>query len=246
MDLMILATFFVALFSSILSGISGGGGGFIMTPYFLLIGLSPLQNVAIGSVLGIGLSGSSLLVVRGRNLVSRRLLGPLVVITVVVTLLAMSVLPKVGAKSLTMMIGVLLLLLVPTLFVNKAAFLPGARSPRMVTLGHVLYGILLFGNALLSSGLAALLFLPLMFLMGLTALQANATKRVVGLVQAVLIFAILAPQGLIVWNHALAGLAGAWLGGHLGTHLAVKKGDRFVKAGLAVVMVLSGLALIFT
>jgi len=48
MNMLILATFVVAFFSSVLSGISGGGGGFIMTPYFLLAGLSPQQNVAVG------------------------------------------------------------------------------------------------------------------------------------------------------------------------------------------------------
>ena len=33
MDILYLATFLVALISSILSGIAGGGGGFVMSPY---------------------------------------------------------------------------------------------------------------------------------------------------------------------------------------------------------------------
>lgn len=36
MEFIYIATFFVALISSILSGMAGGGGGFIMAPYWLI------------------------------------------------------------------------------------------------------------------------------------------------------------------------------------------------------------------
>lgn len=94
-------------------------------------------------------------------------------------------------------------------------------------------------------GLATLLFLPLTLLMGLTALEANATRRLLGLVQSVIVFCIVLPQGFILWSHALASLLGCYLGGHIGTKIALKKGDVFVKIGLAVVMCASGFGLLF-
>jgi len=145
-----------------------------------------------------GLSGSSLLAVRGRNLVNKRYVWPLTALTIVATLLAMGVLPRVNIKLFGSVIGVVLILLAPTLFINKAALMPGERRRWAVAAGYAVYALLLFGNALFSSGLAALLFVPLMFLMGLSALEANATKRVVGLVQGVLTFAYVLPQGFVV------------------------------------------------
>ncbi len=70
MDILIPVTFIVAFLSSIISGMSGGGGGFIMTPYYLLIGLSPQQIVAGASVASLGLGSSSLIAMRGKQLVN--------------------------------------------------------------------------------------------------------------------------------------------------------------------------------
>ncbi|HEX6258609.1 MAG TPA: sulfite exporter TauE/SafE family protein [Candidatus Saccharimonadales bacterium] len=243
MDILILVTFIVALLSSVISGMSGGGGGFIMTPYYLLIGLTPQQIVAGASVASLGLGTSSLVAMRGKQLLDRRFLWPLLVLTVVATVLAMLVLPTIKSAAFEAAIGVLLIVLAPTLFINKTGLQPGERPRKQVIAGYITYGIILFASSL-GSGLATLLFLPLMFLMGLSALQANALRRLLMLAQAVIAFCIILPQGYIVWSHALAALLGCYIGGFMGTKIALKKGDVFVKYGLALVMVVSGILLL--
>lgn len=239
----IIITFFVVLLSSILSGMSGGGGGFVMTPYFLLAGLSPQQNIAVGSVIGLGLSGGSLFAARGKGFIHRRFVGPLLLLTIMATIAATFVLPRIHTDVSEAFIGWFVLLMIPTLFMKKGMFLPGARSKVSVWIGYGVYALLWFANAIFSAGFAALLFVPLLFCLGLTALEANVTKRLAALAQAVLLFVILAPQGLVLWDYALAGLAGAWIGGHLGTHVAVTHGEQFARITLAAVMATSGLLL---
>lgn len=243
MDILIPVTFIVAFLSSIISGMSGGGGGFIMTPYFLLIGLTPQQIVAGASVASLGLGSSSLIAMRGKQLIDKRFLWPLVGLTALFTILAMLVLPKVQSGAFEIAIGVLLIALAPTLFIKKASMQPGERSRKSILAGYASYAVILFASSL-GSGLATLLFLPLMFLMGLSALQSNALRRVLMLFQAVIAFGIVFPQGYIVWSYALAALAGCYLGGFFGTKIALKQGERFVKYGLAGIMVLSGLVLL--
>lgn len=114
----------------------------------------------------------------------------------------------------------------------------------MVLAGYALFALLWFANAIFSAGFAALLFIPMLFCMGMTALEANVAKRVAALAQAIVLFLILAPQGLILWGHAAAGLVGAWIGGHIGTHLAIKNGERFARIALAVLMMISGILLL--
>lgn len=239
-----LLTFCVVLFSSMLSGMSGGGGGFVMTPYFLLMGLSPQQNIAVGSVIGLGLSGGSLFAARGKQLVNRERVRPLLLLAVVATLAATFVLPLLHANVSNKLIGWFVLLMIPTLFIKKGTLLPGARSKRAASLGYMLYASLWFANGVFSAGFAALLFIPLLFCMGMTAVEANVTKRFGALAQAVVLFVFLAPRGLILWNYALASLAGAWVGGHAGTHMAIRNGERFARAALATVMSISGLLLL--
>jgi uncharacterized membrane protein YfcA len=243
MDILILVTFIVAFLSSIVSGMSGGGGGFVMTPYFLLIGLTPQQIVAGASVASLGLGGSSLIAMRGRQLFDRRFLLPLAVLTVIATILAMLVLPKVESGVFETAIGILLIALSPTLFIKKQSLQPGERTKKSIAWGYSVYAVILFASSL-GGGLATLLFLPLMFLMGLSALKANALRRVLMVIQATVAFCIVLPQGYIIWSYTLASLLGCYIGGFIGTKIALKKGDTFVKYGLAAVMVVSGLILL--
>lgn len=243
MDILIPVTFIVAFLSSIVSGMSGGGGGFIMTPYYLLIGLSPQQIVAGASVASLGLGSSSLIAMRGKELIKKDFLAPLVGLTIIFTLLAMLILPKIQTGSFETIIGILLVLLTPTLFIKKASLQPGQRSRKSILLGYMSYAMILFVSSL-GGGLATLLFLPLMFLMGLGALQANALRRVLMLIQACIAFLVTLPQGYIVWSYALAALVGCYLGGHIGTKVALKKGESFVRYSLAAVMVISGITLL--
>ncbi len=243
MDLLLLVTFFVALISSVLSGMSGGGGGFVMTPFFLLIGMSPQQIAGNASVAGLGLGASSLLAMKGRGLIKKQLILPLAAVTILFTVLAMLVLPHIKSDSFEMVIGALLLVLAPTLFIKKSQFQPGPRGRASTTAGYIVYALILFASAL-GSGLATLLFLPLIFLMGLTTLEANALRRVLMIIQAVVAFLIILPQGFIVWSYALTTLIGCYIGGHVGTKFALKKGERFATHALAAVMILSGIILL--
>ena len=60
MELTYIVTSLVAFTSSILSGIAGGGGGFIVAPYWLLIGMTPVQGATTGAFMAIGMGTSSL------------------------------------------------------------------------------------------------------------------------------------------------------------------------------------------
>ncbi len=239
-----ILTFIVVLFSSMLSGMSGGGGGFIMTPYFLLMGLTLQQTIAVGSVVGLGLSGGSLFAARGKNLVAKRLVWLLSAFAAVATVASVLVLPHIHGGMSNVLIGWFVLLAIPTIFINRRRFAPGNRSRKALALGYALYTLLWFANGVFSAGFAALLFVPMLFCMGLTAVEANIAKRYGALAEAVVLFVALAPRGLILWNFAAASLAGAWVGGHVGTHVAIKKGERFARIALASVMAISGALLL--
>ncbi|HJQ09382.1 MAG TPA: sulfite exporter TauE/SafE family protein [Candidatus Saccharimonadales bacterium] len=243
MELVVL-TFFVSLFASILSGISGGGGAFILTPYYIFIGLSPQQAVATGKVGGLGVAGGSLIAFGGKGFVRKELLLPLMLITVCTSFLAAWLMPQVNAGIFQTIIGILLIAAIPTLFINKASLQPGKRSGRLIGAGFVLYIVISLVQGIFGAGLAVLLTLNLMLFFGLGALEANATKRVAQSVQSVLLFILLLLQGLVVIGHGIAAFLGSFIGSHVGSKLAIKKGDKFVKVVLAITMVISGVALI--
>lgn len=243
---MIILTFFVSLFASILSGISGGGGGFILTPYYIFIGLSPQQAVATGKVAGLGVAGGAITAFKGKGLVNRKLLLPLIAITVGSSFLAALLIPKVDSELFQIIIGILLIVLIPTLFIKKSSLQPGERGGKWIFAGYTVYILVSLVQAMFGAGLAVLLTLNLMMLFGLGALQANATKRVAQSVQSVLMFILLLLQGLVVVGHGIATFAGSFIGSHIGSKFAIKRGEKFVKIALAIAMAISGIALLLT
>jgi len=56
----LLLTFVVGLVSGLLSGVTGAGGGLIVAPYLMLIGLPPASAVATPKLAGVGVGIGSL------------------------------------------------------------------------------------------------------------------------------------------------------------------------------------------
>jgi uncharacterized membrane protein YfcA len=58
--------FGVTFIASLLSGMTGGGGGFIITPFLIAIGLTPQQSIATGKLGALGLDAGAIAAFRGR------------------------------------------------------------------------------------------------------------------------------------------------------------------------------------
>lgn len=246
MELLVVLTFGVALVMGVVSGMAGGGGGFVIIPYFIALGLPPAQAVATAKMGGIGVALGSLTVFKGKGLVDKRYIVPFIGITLVCAVLSAWLIPQIDAALFQKVIGIVLLVMIPTLFIKKAAFQPGPRSKGWIIAGFIGFTIFSFGQTLVGTGLGTMVVLVLMYLFGLDALRASATKRVSQGAQAVVLFVLLSLQGLVVWAHGLAALAGTIIGTHIGTNIAIKRGTHFVKFMLAVVMLVSGISLIVT
>ncbi|MEK7153502.1 MAG: sulfite exporter TauE/SafE family protein [Patescibacteria group bacterium] len=244
MEWLVALTFIIAVLSSLVSGMGGGGGGFITIPYFLFIGLPPANALATAKLGSIGTAVGAVTAFKGRGLVHKKLVVPFMAITFVCSLISAWLIPRIDATFFENAIGIFLLLLIPTLFINKASLQPGHRTKPWLVAGFILYAVFSFLQTMFGTGLGSVLVIILMLLFGLSALESNATKRVAQSVQSVMLFILLAIQGLVVWPHGLASLIGCTLGSHIGSHIAIKKGNKFVKFMLAVVMLTSGIALL--
>ncbi len=206
MEWLVFVTFVVALLASVVGGIGGGGGGFIMMPYLLFIGIPPANAVATAKLGGVGTAFGSITAFQGKGLINKKLLWPLMAITFVCAIIAAMLIPKIDAALFENIIGVILILMVPTLFIKKAELQPGPRSKAFIVWGFIAYAAFSFLQTMVGTGVGSLLIVVLMLLFGLTALEANATKRVAQSVQAVLLVILLSVQGLVFWAHGIAGL----------------------------------------
>jgi len=238
-----LAIFAVAGFvMAVLSGMSGGGAGFIMTPLGILLGLTPAQAVSSGKLNGLAVTLGALGSLRSKQPVRKRLVATIVGLALAIGLVTPHVIRSLDSDAYRLIIGVLILLMIPVLIVKKVGHTTRRPTTAQKGLGGVLLVVSLFLQGAFSSGMGTLVNLVLMGLLGQSANEANITKRYSQLVLNVTIVLGVLGSGLIVWPVVIAGLFGNVTGGYLGGHIATRKGDKFTAD---VLLVLTGMAAVF-
>ena len=245
MELIYIATFFVALLSSILSGAAGGGGGFIMAPYWLLAGLSPAQGAATGAFMALGMGGSSLAAFKGSEHSpnkSKRFTGALLLVTLLMSLIGPFFLNNIQTETFKPILAVLTLLSLPILFFDRKNKVFNKRNHRI---GFVLLTLLLLASSFMTSSLFSIFIaIVLSQLFGLSVLQGTVIRRQIGIIQSAVIFIILVLLGNFIWQHALAGFLGGVIGSYAGTRFAIKRGEVFAKYMLVGSAAISSLLLL--
>jgi uncharacterized membrane protein YfcA len=244
MEFIYLATFLVAFISSILSGIAGGGGGYIMSPYWLVAGMTPAQGAAAGSFMAIGMGGSSLAAFRntGHFPRNKKLAIALTIITGIASAIGAIILTHIDISSFKTILAVITMLSIPMLFIDRRKI---QLSKRHRNVGIALLVLLLLASSIIaSSAFSILIAIGLSQLFSLSLLQSTALRRLVALVQAAVIFAVLAFQGYFLLIHAIVAIIGGSLGSYLGTRFAIKKGENFAKYALAIGALIGAVALL--
>lgn len=244
MEIIYLATFLVAFMSSILSGIAGGGGGYLMAPYWLIIGMTPAQGATTGGFMVIGMGGSSLAAFRKTDHFPRdkKLSIALTAITAIASIVGALALTLIKVSSFKTILAIITILSIPMLFIDRSRI---KLSKRYRNVGFAVLVILLFVSSIIaSSAFSILIAVGLSQLFSLSILQSTALRRLIGLVQSGVIFAILAFQGNFLLLHATAAIIGGSLGSYVGTRFAINKGENFAKYALAVGALVGAIALL--
>ena len=244
-ELIYFATFFVACISSILSGIAGGGGSFIMAPYWLIAGLSPVQGATTGAFMAIGMGGSSLAAFKGTDYMPHRskLLFWLITITLLSSLIGPFFLPHISIAVFKPALALLTIISIPFLFVNRRSV---TISGHHHIVGYAVLALLFLMSSFITSSIFSIFIsIVLTQIFRFTILQSTAIRRLTGLIQSALIFTVLIFFGGFVWQHALAALLGGSTGSFIGTKFSIKRGEHFAKLALSVSGVISAVLLIF-
>lgn len=235
---------FAAVCASIMSSIAGAGGGFIVTPLMIFLGLSPGQAIATGKIMGFTLALTNVSILRKHKLHSWDKVLPVVGIAIVVGLVAPLFIVRIDGDVYQKFIGILILGMIPVIHFKKighSSFTPSTRR-RYFGYGAVAGSMSL--QALFGSGLGTLVNLSLLAFSGLDALEASVTRRISQLVLNGALILGLVGSGFIVWKVAMVGIIANTIGGTIGAHMAVKKGNEFIMNILKVAMLASGVSML--
>lgn len=242
-ELQILLLGLASFTTGILSGISGGGAGMVMVPLAIAIGLPPQTAVGTMKMAGLGSSLGGLSVFAKSGYIRKDILLVMIPIVIVIGVATPFIFQLLSGETFQKVIGLLLLLLTPTLFMRKTVQKP---SKKKRGLGYVLLSGVLSLQALFGTGTGMLANFVFTLCFGTTKLEANATKRAITACLVPLTFIGLLVTGFVSLPHGLVLLAAGFAGTHIGSKIAVNKGESFVTYAMAIFAVLSGLWLLLS
>lgn len=241
-----LIIFLVGLVTSFASNITGGGGALILLPVLIWLGLSPIDAIgtiilgAVGFVIGSVFSNHARSVVRRDHVIQMvfivaiaSIIGPLVSVH----------LPQTSVKAIS---GALIIFTaIASLLTWKVASHARRVSPESRYIGYGVYFITSTLVAGFTSGIGLLSNYILVGLVGMSAIETIATRRIAGLIGVPVQLSIYTYFGHV---HLAIGLTLAlsnFIGAYFGINYAIKKGNSFVKKAMAITAIMLVVLLFF-
>ncbi len=234
--------------ANFLSALSGGGAGLIQFPMLIFLGLPFGVALATHKVASVALGlGATLRHLKEHHL-ERRFSLIILAAGLPGVVLGASIILYVPEKIATLLLGVLTLSLgVYSVFKPRLGLIhaPKNREGGALIWGVVGLFIVGFLNGSITSGTGLFLTTWLIHHFGLDYKRAVAYTLVLcGLVWNGTGALVLGFLGTVAWTWMPALLAGSILGGYLGSHFAINKGNLWIKRAFESITILIGLKLI--
>lgn len=238
-----------SLAANFLSALSGGGAGLIQFPILIFLGLPFGVALATHKVASVALGlGATLRHLKTSHLERRFSLLILGAGLPGVVLGALTIL-HVPERAATLALGGLTLALgVYSIFSPRLGMEYSPKHQHGAGLGVGMAGLFAVGvlNGSITSGTGLFLTIWLIRWFGLDYTRAVAyTLILCGLVWNGTGALVLGVVGTVAWDWMPALLLGSVIGGYLGSHFAIIKGNLWIKRTFEIVTILIGLKLIF-
>ena len=213
-----------------------GGGGLISFPLLLLAGLPPVPAIATNKFASIFLQVSSSLKYYREGKVHIRKLLPYLILSTIGVVIGSLIVVSINQEIMRIII-IFLLIIVAIIFIWKKDWglkerKVGKRNKTLGSIGVSVAGVYygFFGPGL--GPISIFLYLVL----GLNYLQAAAATRLTYFFGAIVASTIFISQGLVEFIYAIPLAVGWIIGGWFGAGYAVKKGERWLKIILIIII----------
>ena len=224
-----LAGFLAGLLDSIV-----GGGGLILTPAMLNLhpGLAILQTIATqrtSSIFGTSVAAWNYL---RRIRIERRVLLPACASALLCSLVGVHFAQAMDQQLLKwLVLAVCLVLAVYTVvrrdfgLIEARRFHPSREALAAAAVG----GACGFYNGLIGPGTGTLMVFAFVSVLGLDFLKSSGVSKASNVAADLSSWTVLALGGYVIWLLAIPLILGNMAGSYIGSHLAIRRGQRFVR-----------------
>lgn len=223
-----------------------GSGGLISIPFLIFLGLPPAVAVATDRLGTLGQIGGALAKFWKTGKILWSYVPIFSVLSLAGALLGAQILLTIDSRSLEKVIGAILLIVLPLIFLKPNLGLEHRAVSRFKKgLGLIIYFLVKFYDGLFGTGAGPLSLYNSLFFFGFTMLEANATNLIPWLLLSLSSLAIFMLHGIVDYRNGVFLLVGMALGGYLGAHTALKIGNLWLRRLFVAVVIISGVKLLF-
>ena len=244
-----LIVFIASLIANTFSALAGGGAGLIQFPVLIFLGLSFSVALATHKVASVALGVGATVRYVKEDILERRFAWFMFAFGVPAVILGSFAIINIPDPVAKWALGLLTMSLGVYSFFQKQLgqhHAPQHRDKQGFIIGAGLLFIVGFLNGSIASGTGLFATLLLIRWFGMDYKRAVAyTLIIVGLFWNGSGAVVLAFISEVKWSWIPVLLLGSFVGGYLGAHLAILKGNQWIKRSYEIVTVLVGLKLLF-
>lgn len=222
-----------------------GAGGLLSVPSLILLGLPPQVAIATDRFGTIGQSFAAGYKFWKAKRIAWEYVPTLTVLSLVGAIIGAFFLVETNPEILEKVVGILLLVLLPLILLKRNLGIERAsKTKRHRMVGYSLYFLLAIFGGFFGQGTGPLVMFVLTYFVGLTVIEVIATNTVPWRILSVVSAIIFALHGLIDYKVGIVLLISMAIGGYMGAHVAISKGDLWIKRFFVVFVVLASIKLL--
>lgn len=223
-----------------------GSGGSISIPGLIFVGLPPQIAIATDRLGTVGQTAAAMVKFWKSGKILWKYVPIFIILSLMGTFIGANILLSIDPKVLQKLVGILLLILLPlTLLKKDVGIRPGITNSLKKGLGFLIYFFLMIFNGFLGMGAGGISYYNSLFFFGFTFIEANATNIIPWFLLSVFSIIIFANHGIVDYSKGAFLLIGMVIGGYFGAHIALKKGNLWIKRLFAFVIIVSSIRLLF-
>ena len=246
MSLLQLALVGVIGFLGSFYGVVSGGGGLIIIPGLIFVGVPAPSAVASSRVGILGLSITGAWRYRQAGLLRARASVPLLVVVSLGSAVGALLLLRTEPELLRRAIGLLTLAIAPVILLGRRLGLEGVSEPSTLRrrAGYTLTFLIGIYAGLFGAAWATFFTYVMVAAFGMTFMQGAATRTFVGLAVGLVTVAIFSVGGAIEPAPAAVLFFAQAAGSYAGASFSLRRTESYARGLVALVAVLSGLGLL--
>ncbi len=243
----------ITIISVLLIGIATGfvdttisSGGLISVPFLIFMGLSPASAIATDRLGSIGQTLTSLPKFWKEKKVLWKYVPFFTILSMVGAMIGANILLNLNQNTLNKIIGTVILILLPLIFLKPELGIKRKKTSKLkLGIGFSLYFLLTIFSGFFGAGTGTISIYMIMYLFGFTIIEIMATGKIPWFVLSLTSLIVFAKSGIINYSFGIVLFIGGAVGGYLGTHLVLKKGNQWVKRLFIVVVIIAAIRLLF-